>query len=89
MPRKSGLVLVRHDAQYELSLHAESLAVGAGALPKPDAEPGRAVLEERVDQIRHLGATIDLLFDAFCRRRLSSAWSQDLAGIRGWLEQEE
>lgn len=89
LPRKSGLVLVRHDAQYELSLHAESLAVGAGALPKPDAEPGRAVLEERVDQIRHLGATIDLLFDAFCRRRLSSAWSQDLAGIRGWLEQEE
>lgn len=89
LPRKTGLVIVRHDEQYELTIAAESLAVGGAALPKLDSEPGRPMLEDRVDQIRHMSETLDLLFEAFCRRRLSSAWNDDQAAIRKWVAKEE
>ena len=36
LPRKAGLILVRHGAQYELTLQAETLAVSGAALPKPE-----------------------------------------------------
>ena len=35
LPRKAGLTLVRHDRQYDLTLHAESLAVTGAKLPAP------------------------------------------------------
>ncbi len=38
LPRKAGMILVRHGAQYELTLQAETLAVSGAALPKPDAK---------------------------------------------------
>ena len=37
-PRKAGMILVRHGAQYELTLQAETLAVSGARLPKPDDE---------------------------------------------------
>ena len=37
LPRKVGLTVVRHDQQYELTLHAESLAVSGARLPAPEA----------------------------------------------------
>lgn len=89
LPRKSGMILVRHDSQYELTLQAETLAVGGASLPKTDTERGRAEVEERINQIRGLSETVDLLFDAFCRRRLSTGWSEDVKHIRDWLEQSE
>lgn len=89
LPRKTGITLVRHDAQYDLTLQAESLSVGSANLPKGEAESGRPAQEERIEQLRHLSETIDLAFDAFCRRRLSSAWQEDLPRIRGWLESED
>jgi hypothetical protein len=33
LPRKAGMILVRHGAQYELTLQAETLAVSGAALP--------------------------------------------------------
>ena len=89
LPRKTGMILVRHDEQYELTLQAETLAVGGASVPKLDSEPGRAELEDRVDQIRHLSETVDLLYDAFCRRRLGASWSDDAKKIRAWLREEE
>lgn len=88
LPRKLGMTVVRHDEQYELSIQAETLAVSGAVLPKLDGEPGRGRLEDRVDQLRHLTETLDLLFDVFCRRRLSSAWQEDLPRIRRWLEEK-
>ena len=63
LPRKVGLTLVRHDAQYELTLHAETLAVGSAKLPNPgeDVTDARARLDERADKLRHLVETLDLL----------------------------
>ena len=72
LPRKAGLILVRHGAQYELTLQAETLAVSGAMLPKP--EEGRLDANEtriaRIDSMRHLTATLDLLFDAYRRRRV-------------------
>ncbi len=88
LPRKAGLILVRHDHQYELTLQAETLAVTGAKLPTPDEEDDRARLEERVNLLRHLMETLDLLYDAFCVRRTGEAWSKDLPKIKKWLQAE-
>ncbi|QDU60735.1 hypothetical protein Pan216_15850 [Planctomycetes bacterium Pan216] len=87
-PRKTGMMISRHDEAYELVLTAESLAVGSASLPKLETDSARAEREERVDQLRHLTETLDLLFDSYVRRRLSSKWSEDLSAIRRWLEED-
>jgi hypothetical protein len=89
LPRKVGLTLVRHDQAYELTLQAESLAVGGAKLPAPDALDERARLEERVNQLRHLLETLDLLYDAFARKRATDAWPKELARVQKWLARED
>jgi hypothetical protein len=84
LPRKAGLILVRHGAQYELTLQAETLAVSGALIPKP--EDGELAASEvrvaRIDSLRHLTETLDLLFDAYRRRRAGSGWAQEVSRIR-------
>jgi hypothetical protein len=89
MPRKAGLTLVRQDRQYELTLHAESLAVTGAKLPVPEAEEERARLEERVGLLRHLIETLDLLYDVFGQRRFGKDWSKELAKMQKWLQRDD
>jgi hypothetical protein len=89
LPRKAGLTLARHDQQYDLTVHAETLAVASARLPAPEAVEGRARLEERVGQLRHLLETLDLIYDAFVRRRASAEWQKELAKVQKWLRREE
>ena len=91
LPRKCGLTLVRHDDQYELTIHAETLAVGAAKLPNPpeDVTEPRARLEERATQIRHLIETLDLLYDAFGQDRLGKGWTATLPKMQQWLARGE
>jgi hypothetical protein len=89
IPRKAGLTLVRHDKQYELTLHAESLAVSGAKLPAPEGEEERGRAEERVTNFRELVETLDLLYDVFCRVRLGSDWAKELGKIQRWLQHEE
>jgi hypothetical protein len=91
LPRKIGLTLVRHDQQYELTVHAETLAVGAGKLPAMDESitEARAKLDERATQIRSFIETLDLLFDAFGQKRFGKEWETVLAGMQKWLKREE
>jgi hypothetical protein len=87
LPRKAGMVLVRHGAQYELTLQAETLAVSGLSLPKPE-ELGLSPHESRIarlESLRHLTQTLDLLFAAYLDRRTSQIWPQELGRIRGWL----
>jgi hypothetical protein len=87
LPRKAGLVLVRHAAQYEFTLQAETLTVSGAALPKPEDE-GLAphdVKIARIDSLRHLTETLDLLFDAYRRRRVGKSWSKEVDRIKRWL----
>jgi hypothetical protein len=91
LPRKVGLTLVRHDSQYELTLHAETLAVGSAKLPNPgeDVTDVRARLDERADRLRHLIETLDLLYDAFGQRRFGKEWADTLSRMQRWLSREE
>ena len=89
LPRKAGLTLVRHDRQYELTLHAETLAVSGARMPAPEEEEERARLEERVTLLRHVVETLDLLYDAFGRRRTGGDWPKELARIQKWLQRDD
>ncbi len=91
LPRKVGLTLVRHSEQYELTLHAETLAVSSAKLPAPDESISevRAKLEERANQIRNLIETLDLLYDAFGQKRFGKDWEKELLGMQKWLKREE
>jgi hypothetical protein len=88
-PRKAGLILVRHDHQYELTLQAEKLAISGAKLPQLENLEERARREERVTQVRHLLETLDLLYDAFGKRRLGNHWPKELGKMQKWLQREE
>ena len=90
LPRKAGLTLVRHDAQYELAIHAETLAVASAKMPPPSEDvDARGKLNERSDQVRALVETLDLLYDAFGQKRFGKEWEGELAGMQKWLKREE
>ncbi|MBI3410327.1 MAG: hypothetical protein HY040_18465 [Planctomycetes bacterium] len=86
LPRKVGLTLVRHDAQYELTLQAESLVVTGARLPVAEGEEERARQDERINQIRHLLETLDLIYAAFGQRRWGGEWNKETAKIKKWLQ---
>ena len=46
LPRKAGLILVRHGAQYELTLQAETLAVSGARCPSPTTMASPATTSE-------------------------------------------
>lgn len=98
LPRRAGLIINRQGSQYELTLQAETLAISAATLPK--AEGGAADengdgksggrgndLIERVDELRNLCQTIDLLFEAFVRRRLTGNF-EDRGKISRWMRDD-
>jgi hypothetical protein len=90
LPRKVGLTMVRHSEQYELTLHAETLAVGGAKLPPPDeGADARGKLDDRANQLRSLIETLDLLYDAFGQKRFGKEWEQELLGMQKWLKREE
>lgn len=92
LPRRAGLTIVRRDRPFELTLHAETLGVGAAKLPPPpeDATDARARLDERVDAVRELQEVVDLLYDSFLGARLDpAAWADEVAGVKAWLGRPE
>jgi hypothetical protein len=87
LPRKAGMILVRQGAQYELTLQAETLSVSGAGLPKPEGRPSRDEARiARLESIRHLAETLDLLFEAYLNKRTSANWSDELGRIRKWLQ---
>ena len=86
LPRKAGLILVRHGQQYELTLQAETFAVSGAKIQVDEDAEGRGILEDRIDSLRTLKETLDLLFQAFCVQRIGESWSSDLKQMRAWLK---
>jgi len=86
LPRKVGVTVVRHDQPYELTLHAETLAVTGVKFTAPDGEEERARLEARVGQVRHLLETLDLIYQVFVQRRFGPDWAKELGRMKKWLE---
>lgn len=89
LPRKVGMIVVRHDQQYEFTFNGESLSLSGARLPAPEGLEERARLEERVTQLRHLLETMDLLYDTFLQVRASEGWTKELARMQKWLQREE
>ena len=89
LPRQVGMILVRHDQQYELTLQAETLAVNGAKLPSVEDGEERVKLEERVGQMRHLIETLDLLYDSFLQMRLGGDWPRERERMQQWLHWEE
>jgi hypothetical protein len=85
LPRKAGLIIVRHGMQYELTLQAETFSVSGANLPKPEDAQGDEAKIARIDGLRHLVETLDLIYDTFTRRRIGSSWTGDMGRIRSWL----
>jgi hypothetical protein len=89
MPRKDGLTLARNGHEFELTLHAETLAVASAKLPAPEAEDEHARREERIGLLRELVETLDLLYDAFGRLRTGNDWPKELSKMQKWLQHDE
>ena len=85
LPRKAGLLLERQGSTYDLTIQAETLAVSGASLPKEDGVSRSEAVEGRVDALRHLTETLDLLFGAYVRRRLDATWNGELGALRDWL----
>ena len=87
LPRKAGLILVRHGAQYELTLQAETLAVSGAVLPKPEDATARR--ERGPDRPDRQPSPPDRDARSALRRlpppprRLE--WSKEVNRIRRWL----
>ena len=88
LPRKSGMVLVRHGQQYTLVLQAETFAISGGKIQteETDASEGPGGLEDRIEGLRGLHETVDLLFRAFCQQRIGKDWPGELKQMRHWLK---
>ncbi len=89
LPRKSGMSLVRHGQQFDLVLQAETFAISGGKIHVDDDEADADRLDNRIEAIRCMNETVDLLFQTFCSRRISGAWPKDLDRIRQWLVTDE
>lgn len=88
LPRKAGLTLIRHDHQYDLTLQAETFSVGSGKITAL-GDQGDVDSHDRIKSIQEFSETLDLLFDAFCERRIGKNWKGELKKIQEWLESEK
>ncbi len=89
LPRKAGLMLIRNNEQYDLTLQAETFGVGAGRI----SHPGTGSTEirdqlDRLESIRQMSDTIDFLFEAFCEKRIGKSWLAESKKITEWLQNE-
>lgn len=88
LPRKAAMTVVRNDEQFSCILQAESLTVSSAKLPAPpdDVTNQRDREVHRLQCVRDLAETIDLMFQAFIGRRMSGYWSGELKEIQAWLK---
>ena len=89
LPRKAGLILVRHGEQYELTLQAETFTISGARIRTEDAQEaadGQGILEGRIESVRGLHETVALLFSAFCEQRIGKNWPGELEHLRRWLK---
>lgn len=90
LPRKSGLMLVRNGVQYDFVLQAESFGVSGGKIKfsEQDEADGESAEHLRIEGLRSLVESLDLLYAKFLERRIAKSWSNDIKEIRRWLTRE-
>ena len=55
-------------------------------MPKLEEAAGREATLARIEQIRHMTDTLDLLYAAFLQNRLGQGWGDNVGEIRQWLK---
>ncbi len=86
LPRKAGLTLVREGVQFDFGLQAETFGVGAGRISYPgESNPGGDPFE-RIEAVRQMSETIDLMFEAFLDQRIGTNWKKESEQIKKWLK---
>jgi hypothetical protein len=83
LPRKTGMTVVREGQRYDLVLQAESFAMSGAKIHLDNDE--ELDVNDRIDAIRTLSETVDLMFHAFCDKRTANTWARDLSNINQWL----
>ncbi|MGB7345669.1 MAG: hypothetical protein WBD20_15750 [Pirellulaceae bacterium] len=83
LPRKTGLTIIRNDRQFDLTLNAETFGISGAKIHLDDEEEFDD--NNRIDAIRLLSETTDLMLQAFCAQRISDDWASDQDQIRNWL----
>lgn len=87
LPRKAGLRITRDGEEFEFTIQAETFGVGAGRIVNAaESNPGNEV-EVRLESIRQLCESLDLLFEAFLDHRLGG-WPKESNKMRKWLAEE-
>ncbi len=84
LPRKTGMTIVRDSQQFDLVLQAETFAISGAKIHLDDDSDFE--VDDRIEAIRTLSETVDMMFHAFCDVRTCDQWAHDLGSISQWLE---
>ena len=90
LPRKAGLTLIRNGEQYDFNLRAETFVLGSAKISQPDGNLAdmRDILD-RIESVRRLAETVDLLFEAFCEQRIGKTWDRESEQLSQWLQSDK
>lgn len=87
LPRKAGITMVRDGVQFEFTLQAETLSISGAKVQADEAiDNEQDRLDGRIEAIRTLSDSVDLMFESFCERRISKKWPKELEQIQQWLD---
>ncbi|MDB5384496.1 MAG: hypothetical protein JWM11_142 [Planctomycetaceae bacterium] len=87
LPRKCGMILSRFGEQYQFVLQAEAFQINGAKIDTTEPS-GKNAREERIETLRHFMETLDLLYGAFCERRIGDEWPEDLDQIANWVQED-
>ena len=89
LPRKAGLTLVREDQQFDFALQAETFSIGSAKISQIGNDDAIRDAIDRIESIRQLSETLDLLFEAFCEKRIGKKWNAEQKKITDWLRSDQ
>lgn len=89
LPRKAGLTLVREDQQFDFTLQAETFSIGSAKISQIGNDDAIRDTIDRIESIRQLSETLDLLFEAFCEKRIGKKWNAEQKKITDWLRSDQ
>lgn len=86
VPRRAGLIMEAAGMSFSLGFNPEAIAVSSAKLPDvEEAEDARVLFEERIAMLRELSKSLDALYDAFLKTRVTSSWESQVNTIRKWI----
>ena len=89
LPRKAGLTLVRDNEQFDLTLKAETFSIGSARISQVGDDTHVRETLDRIESVRQLAETVDLLYEVFCQSRFSKSWPAKLKEMSQWLSSDK